>query len=227
MASWQKNAAQAYGTFVLVLFGTGAVLASGGDYVAISFAFGLALVVGLFTVGIVSGGHFNPAVSLGAFLDKRISLPTWFYWVAQVVGALLASFSLVYLASKDFVATTINDLPMTADGTQLEAFKGLVGETILTAVFVMAILVLSKSASYTKLFGIGLTLTVVHLAGIGFTSAGVNPARSLAPAIASGEFGTIWVYLVGPAIGAVLGWVLYKLIVTGDTDLTDDVKGLM
>ena len=222
MANWQKYAAEVYGTFVLVLFGTGAVLASGGDYVAISFAFGLALVVGLFTVGRVSGGHFNPAVSLGAFLDKRISLSDMlFYWVSQVAGALIASFALVYLASKAAVATTVNALG------GLEAFKGLVGEAILTAIFVMAILVLSKSASYTKLLGIGLTLTAVHLAGIGFTSAGVNPARSLAPAIASGEFGDIWVFLLGPAIGAILGWVLYKFIVTGDTDLTDDVKGMM
>jgi aquaporin Z len=222
MANWQKYAAEVYGTFVLVLFGTGAFLASRGDYVAISFAFGLALVVGLFTVGRVSGGHFNPAVSLGAFLDKRISLNDMlFYWVSQVAGALIASFALVYLASKETVATTVNALG------SLEAFKGLVGEAILTAVFVMAILVLSKSASYTKLLGIGLTLTAVHLAGIGFTSAGVNPARSLAPAIASGEFGDIWVFLLGPAIGAILGWVLYKFIVTGDTDLTDDVKGMM
>jgi aquaporin Z len=222
MANWQKYAAEVYGTFVLVLFGTGAVLASGGDYVAISFAFGLALVVGLFTVGRVSGGHFNPAVSLGAFLDKRISLSDMlFYWVSQVAGALIASFALVYLASKAAVATTVNALG------GLEAFKGLVGEAILTAIFVMAILVLSKSASYTKLLGIGLTLTAVHLAGIGFTSAGVNPARSLAPAIASGEFGDIWVFLLGPAIGAILGWVLYKFIVTGDTDLTDDVRGMM
>ena len=222
MANWQKYAAEVYGTFVLVLFGTGAVLASGGDYVAISFAFGLALVVGLFTVGRVSGGHFNPAVSLGAFLDKRISLSDMlFYWVSQVAGALIASFALVYLASKAAVATTVNGLG------GLEAFKGLVGEAILTAIFVMAILVLSKSASYTKLLGIGLTLTAVHLAGIGFTSAGVNPARSLAPAIASGEFGDVWVFLLGPAIGAILGWVLYKFIVTGDTDLTDDVRGMM
>ncbi|OFW62525.1 MAG: hypothetical protein A2135_00870 [Actinobacteria bacterium RBG_16_67_15] len=222
MANWQKYAAEVYGTFVLVLFGTGAVLASGGDYVAISFAFGLALVVGLFTVGRVSGGHFNPAVSLGAFLDKRISLSDMlFYWVSQVAGALIASFALVYLASKAAVATTVNALG------GLEAFKGLVGEAILTAIFVMAILVLSKSASYTKLLGIGLTLTAVHLAGIGFTSAGVNPARSLAPAIASGEFGDVWVFLLGPAVGAILGWVLYKFIVTGDTDLTDDVRGMM
>ncbi|HAX81251.1 MAG TPA: aquaporin [Actinobacteria bacterium] len=222
MANWQRYAAEAYGTFVLVLFGTGAVLASGGDYVAISLAFGLALVVGLFTVGRVSGGHFNPAVSLGAFLDKRISLNDMlFYWVSQVVGAVIASFALVYLASKDAVALTTNALG------GLEAFKGLVGEAILTAIFVMVILVASKLPSYTKFIAIGFALTAVHLAGIGFTSSGVNPARSLAPAIASGEFGDIWVFLLGPAIGAILGWVLYKFIVTGDTDLTDDVKAMM
>jgi aquaporin Z len=222
MANWQKYAAEVYGTFVLVLFGTGAILASGGDYVVVAFAFGLALVIGLFTVGRISGGHFNPAVSLGAFLDKRISLNDMlFYWVAQVAGAVLASLALAYLASKDAVATTITSFG------QLEAVKGLLGEAIFTAVFVMAILVLARIPSYTKVLGIGLTLLAIHLAGIGFTGASVNPARSLAPAIVGGEFGDIWVYLVGPGIGAILGWVLYKFIVTGDTDLTDDVKGMM
>ena len=70
MENWQKYAAEAYGTFVLVGVGTGTILA-GGDLMAVSFAFGLALVAGLYTVGRISGGHFNPAVSLGAFLDQR------------------------------------------------------------------------------------------------------------------------------------------------------------
>lgn len=222
MGNWQKYAAEVYGTFVLVLFGTGAVLASGGDYLTVAFAFGLALVVGLFTVGRVSGGHFNPAVSLGMFLDKRISLNDMlFYWVSQVVGALLASLMLAYLASKAAVESTANGLG------GLEALKGLMGEAILTAVFVMVILVASKLSTYTKYVAIGFALLAVHLVGIGFTSSGVNPARSLAPAIVSGEFGDIWVFLLGPAIGAVLGWVLYKFIVTGDMDLTDDIKGMM
>jgi aquaporin Z len=222
MASWQKYAAEAYGTFVLVMIGTGAIMATGGDVVAIAFAFGLALVAGLFTVGRVSGGHFNPAVSLGMFLDKRITLNDMlFYWVAQVIGGVLGSLSLAFLASKDAVAATITQL-----NPSVEAFKGFFGEAILTAIFVMAILVLAKSASHTKLLGIGLTLTTVHLAGIGFTGSSVNPARSLAPAIVGGEFGNIGVYLAGPAVGAVLAWVLYKVIVTGDTDLTDDVKAM-
>jgi glycerol uptake facilitator-like aquaporin len=94
-------------------------------------------------------------------------------------------------------------------------------------VFVMAVLVMSKSTSYTKYLAIGLTLTAVHLMGAPFTGASVNPARSLAPAIVGGEFGDIWVYLAGPAAGAVLAWVLYKFIVTGDTDLVDDIKDMV
>ncbi|OFW63369.1 MAG: hypothetical protein A2135_01735 [Actinobacteria bacterium RBG_16_67_15] len=222
MGSWQKYAAEAYGTFVLVLFGTGAILASGGDYLVIALAFGLALVVGLYTVGRVSGGHFNPAVSLGMFLDKRISLNDMvFYWVAQLVGAVIASLALAYLGSKAAVASTATALG------GLEAFKGVVGEAILTAVFVMAILVMAKSTSYTKFLGIGLTLAAVHLVGIGFTGASVNPARSFAPALVGGTWTDFWVYVVGPLVGAVIAWVLYKVVVTGDTNLMDDMKDMM
>ena len=214
MASWQKYAAEAYGTFVLVLFGTGAILATGGDLVAIAFAFGLALVAGLYTVGKVSGGHFNPAVSLAAFLDKRIALNDMFvYWIFQVIGGLLASLTIAFMTSKDVVVGTYTSL-----NPNIEAFQGFVWEAILTAVFVMAILVLSRKGSHTRLLGIGLTLTAVHFAGIGISGASVNPARSLAPAIVGGEFTDLWVYLAGPAVGAVLAWVLFKLIVQGSTD---------
>lgn len=222
MGNWQKYAAEAYGTFVLVLFGTGAILASGGDYTVVSLAFGLALVAGLYTVGRVSGGHFNPAVSLSMYLDKRIGATDMvFYWVSQAAGAVVASLALVFLASKAAVASTASTLP------ELDAFKGLVGEAILTAVFVMAILVMSKSTSYTKWLGIGLTLTAVHLAGIGFTGASVNPARSFAPALVGGTWTDFWVYLVGPMVGAVIAWVLYRVIVTGDTNLMDDMKDMI
>jgi glycerol uptake facilitator-like aquaporin len=98
---------------------------------------------------------------------------------------------------------------------------------VFTAVFVMAILVLARSRWTTAFLGIGLTLTAVHLAAAPFTGASVNPARSFAPALVGGEFGDIWVYLAGPAVGALVGWVLYKVIVTGDTDLTDDMPNMM
>ncbi len=227
MENWQKYAAEAYGTFVLVGIGTGAILAaaiSGGGVLAISLAFGLALVAGLYTVGRISGGHFNPAVTLAMYLDKRIdAMDLVAYWVAQVAGGVLGSAALAWVINKDAVAQTITSV----NEQFVSTTGGVVGEAILTAVFVMAVLVMSKSTSYTKYLGIGLTLSAVHLIGVPFTGASVNPARSLAPGIVGGEFGDIWIYLVGPALGAVLAWVLYKVVVTGDTDLMDDVQDLV
>lgn len=226
MGNWQKYAAEAYGTFVLVGIGTGAILAAavtGGGVVEISFGFGLALVAALYTVGGVSGGHFNPAVSLGMFLDKRISAVDMVgYWVAQLAGAVLASLALAFIISKTAVASTITAL----NSTYVDDLGGLVGEAILTAIFVMAILVMSRSTSYARYLGIGLTLTAVHLVGLGFTGASVNPARSFAPALVGGEWGDFWIYLAGPLVGAVAAWVLYRVVVTGDTNLRDDVAAM-
>jgi aquaporin Z len=225
--NWQKYAAEAYGTFVLVGIGTGAIMAAavaGGGIIEIAFAFGLALVAGLYTVGRISGGHFNPAVTLGMFLDQRISAADMVgYWVAQVAGGILASLTLAFIISKNAVADTIT----VVNSQFVDTFGGFVGEALLTTIFVMAVLVMSKSTSYTKYIGIGFTLTAVHLIGIPFTGASVNPARSLAPAIVGGEYNDIWIYLAGPAAGAVLAWVLYKFIVTGDTDLVDDIKEMV
>jgi len=225
---WQKYAAEAYGTFVLVGVGTGAILAatlSGGSLVLhVSLAFGLALLAGLYTVGRISGGHFNPAVSLAMYLDKRMSMTDMlFYWASQVVGAVLASMALAGMISKDAVATTITQV----NEAYVSAFGAFLGEAILTAVFVLVILVVARGGASTAYLGIALTLAAVHLIGIPFTGASVNPARSFAPALVGGEWGDIWIYLAGPAVGAVVAWVLYKVIVTGDTDLRDDMPKMM
>jgi aquaporin Z len=224
--NWQKYAAEAYGTFVLVGIGTGAFLVSQGDLVVTAFAFGFAFIAALYTVGRVSGGHFNPAVSLGAFLDQRISLTDMFaYWVAQIAGAVIASFAWAFVVNSDFVALSTTRLGINpGTGEPLTTFDGIFGEALFTLVFVMAVLVLMKSTSYTKYIGMGFTLAAVHFVGVPFTGASVNPARTLGPAIVGGEYGDLAVYLIGPAIGAVLAWVLYKFIVTGDTDLMDDIK---
>jgi aquaporin Z len=227
MQTWQKYAAEAYGTFVLVGIGTGALLgaiATGGGVLTVALAFGLALIAGLYSVGRISGGHFNPAVSLAMFLDRRLSATDLlFYWASQVVGALLASLALAWVIGKNAVALTVTRL----DAELVDTTGGIVGEALFTMVLVMAILVMSKSTSYSKFLGIGLTLTAVILMGAAFTGGSVNPARSLAPAIVGGDMTDIWVYMIGPAIGAVVAWVLYKVIVTGDTDLRDDVATLM
>jgi aquaporin Z len=222
--SWQKYAAEVYGTFVLVGVGTGAILAaqvSGGGVAEISLAFGLALMAGLFTVGRISGGHFNPAVSLAMFLDQRLSLIDMIgYWVSQALGAVIASLALAWIISKDAVATTVT----TVNSQFVSSFGGFVGEAILTAVFVLAVLVISRSTSHVKFLGIGFTLAAVHFIGVPFTGSSVNPARSFAPALVGGEFTDIWIYMVGPAVGGIVAWLLYKVIVTGDTDLRDDIE---
>lgn len=223
MENWQRYAAEVYGTFVLVIIGTGAILAaqvSGGGVVEISFGFGLGLVAGLYTVGRISGGHFNPAVSLAMFLDQRLSLMDMIgYWVSQTLGAVIASLALAWVVSKDAVASTIT----TVNSDFVSDFGGVVGEAILTVVFVLAVLVLSRTTSQTKFLGIGLTLAAVHLIGVPFTGSSVNPARSFAPALVGEDFTDFWVYLVGPAIGGIVAWLVYKVVVTGDTDLRDDI----
>jgi aquaporin Z len=219
MKTWQKYAAEAYGTFVLVGLGTGAVMAM-RDYdnaafvVTVALAFGLALIVGIFTVGHISGGHFNPAVSLGAFLDRRIGLGDMIgYWASQAFGAVLASLVFAAILDRTGVAASANALA--ADVT---SFGGLLAEVVLTAIFVTIILVVSKGTSATGLLTIGLTLAVVHLVGIGFTGTSVNPARSFGPALVGGAWADFWVFVVGPFVGAALGWLLFKVVVEGETN---------
>jgi aquaporin Z len=219
MKTWQKYAAEAYGTFVLVGLGTGAVMAlrdfdNAAFVVTVALAFGLALIVGIFTVGHVSGGHFNPAVSFGAFLDRRIGLTDMIgYWVSQLVGAVLASLVFVAILDRTSVASSANALK-----PDVTSFGGLLAEVVLTAVFVMIILVVSKGGSETGLLAIGLTLAAVHLVGIGFTGTSVNPARSFAPALVGGAWSDFWVFVVGPFVGAALGWLLFKVVVEGETN---------
>ena len=203
--------AEVLGTFVLVFFGSLAILASstpdfGGDprVVVIAFGFGLALLAGLYAFGEVSGGHFNPAVSLAALVDRRIDVGTFIaYLVAQVGGAILASVVVLAASSQDAVAATTTQL-----GTGVEAWEGFLLETVFTAAFVAVILyvTLSKANLGTAFLGISLTLAVIHLGGVPFTGASVNPARSLAPAIVGQVGADLWIYLTAPFVGALVGW---------------------
>ncbi len=225
MKAWQKYAAEALGTFMLVGIGTGAILAvqfaDQPSLVAVSLAFGLALITALYTVGRVSGGHFNPAVSLGAFLDRRIGLlDMLWYWVSQVAGALVASLAFLWILDADAVASTYTQI----NRAVVDEAGGFIAETVFTMIFVMAILVLAKSQAHTKYLGMGLALSAVHFVGLVFTGASVNPARSFAPALVGNTWDGFWLFVLGPLAGAVLGWVLYRVIVLGDTDFSDDAE---
>jgi aquaporin Z len=211
-----KYLAELLGTFILVGMGSLGILAVGGangaaEIVAIGFGFGLALLAAIWAVGHVSGGHFNPAVTLGMFLDRRIGLGDAIgYWIGQFAGAGVAS--LVVLAvtgSQDAVAataTTYEDL-----GTAITV------EVMLTAVFVWVILSVTRRGANHAPAAIGLTLVAVHLAGIPFSGASVNPARSFGPAAVASSFDPLWVYLYAPLIGALVAFALYRLFPTPET----------
>jgi aquaporin Z len=218
MGKTQKYLAEALGTFALVGIGSFAILSSAGtgrlDVISIAFGFGLALLVGLYAFGEVSGGHYNPAVSLGMFLDRRIGMDDMIaYWIAQVAGAIAASVVVLIAFNDDAVAATTTH--------SSDNWAGIVVETMMSALFVAVILQSTKSERVrgTALIAIPLTLLAIHVAIIPISGSSVNPARSLGPAIVGTDFGDLWIYLIFPFVGGFLGWVAHKVVVQGDTSL--------
>lgn len=221
--------AETLGTLILVLGGCGtAVLA--GEYVGaagVALAFGLTVVAGAYAFGHISGGHFNPAVtvglaSAGRFAWKDVPL----YAVAQVVGASIAAALLYVIASgKDgFDAVesgfaTNGYADRSPDGYSLLAV--LVVEVVLTAIFLYVILGASSRAATPGFAGlaIGLTLTLIHLVSIPVSNTSVNPARSLGVAWFGGgdALTQVWAFIVAPIVGAAIAGFTHAFI-TGDRD---------
>ncbi len=203
--------AEVVGTFILVAIGSLSIVSAiiwGQGQVSflvglvVPFGFGLGLLAALAVGGHVSGGHFNPAVTLAAVLDRRVDILTGVgYLVAQVLGALAASLVIMLLTSREFVAAT-----RTSPG--LAEWPTFATEIILTAIFVAAILTTTRVQSGHAVFVIPIVLTVVHFAGIPLSGASVNPARSLGPAVVSGDYASLWIYVTAPFLGAILGWAV-------------------
>lgn len=220
MTDVRRLAAELLGTYVLVLGGTAAILAASGSgatttIVPVAFAFGLALIAGLYAFGEVSGGHFNPAVSLAMLINKKIDVPTTIgYWVVQVLGGVLASLTLLAISSQDAVAGTATTL-----GSGIDVWQGFLVEVVFTAIFLLVILkaTSSRASAPTAFLGIGLTLTVIHLCLIPVTGTSVNPARSLGPAIVGNVWGDQWLYVIAPLVGGAVGWVIYRLVASSGT----------
>ena len=197
----RKYLAELIGTFILVVVGSLSIVAAKAMdapvLVVVPFGFGLALLAAIQTAGYVSGGHFNPAVTLGAFLDRRIDATNAIgYVVAQVIGAMAASGVVLLVADQAAVQSTASGFP---DG---KAASAVIVEVVLTAIFLLVILTVTKRSPNHAGFAIPLTLTVCHFAGIPFSGSSVNPARSLGPALVGGTLdGTILVYLIAPLVG--------------------------
>ena len=223
----KKYIAEFIGTFVLVALACGVAVVVGcgtaGGVVATSLAFGLVIVAMAYSVGNISGCHINPAVSLAMLITKKISGKEFaFYVIAQVLGAT-AGAAVLGLFTKQFdnlggnvaQATLVN-----AYGDVGSLFIALAVEIVLTFVFVFAILGVTSKTENTAVNGvvIGLTLTLVHLLGIGLTGTSVNPARSFGPALLQAFAGNtdalaqIWIFIVGPLVGAAIAAFVHKAL---------------
>jgi aquaporin Z len=213
MKDWQKYPAEAFGTFILVFVGATAVVGFGAG--AAPFGFGLALLAGLYAFGEISGGHFNPAVSLAMFLDRRLGAADLLrYWVSQFVGAILGALALLLMTSSKSVAQAAT-VPVRGDRAAFFV------ELFMTAVFVLVILQVTKSKGFgtTAYLAIPLTLLAIHYAAVPFSGSSVNPARTIATALVGDKWTAIWIYLVAPPLGAVLGWAIHAVVVSGESNL--------
>lgn len=222
----KKYLAEAVGTMVLVLMGCGVAVSLGCDsvnnipaVVGTAFAFGLSVVAMAYTIGGISGCHINPAITLGCLLTGRMSgKDAAGYMVAQVIGAFVGS-AILCLLLQD--APGINGASMGANTLQPNVgwMAGLIAEIVFTCVFVLVVLgATSKTNGATNNFAglaIGLSLVLVHLVCIRYTGTSVNPARSIAPAVfAEGSVALqqLWIFIVGPFVGAACAAGIWKLI---------------
>ncbi len=221
MDSVKKFFAELIGTCVLVTFGCGTAMlvgcdaASGSGYLLTALAFGLVIVAMAYSIGNVSGCHINPAVSLGFLVAGKMKAKDFIsYLIAQFAGATIGT----------LILKVVFDLGGLTDQTGAFGANALVHdsigismlvEIILTFVFVLAILGVCSKEENSSVSGIviGLTLTLVHILGIGLTGTSVNPARSFGPAIFAGgsALACLPVFIIAPLIGGALAAVVYRL----------------
>jgi len=211
----KKYLSEFVGTFVLVLVACGVAVVTNANVVATSLAFGLVIVAMAYSIGNVSGCHINPAVSLGMLLTGKMNVKEFCgYVVAQVLGALAGSAVLSVLLSS-CEALGANSYGM-AGNLATNVWIALLVETILTFIFVLAILGVTSRKEHSNVAGlvIGLTLVLVHLLGIAFTGTSVNPARSLAPALLQGGevLKQVWVFILAPLVGSALASLFYNTV---------------
>ncbi|MGC3979599.1 MAG: aquaporin Z [Paludibacteraceae bacterium] len=227
----KKLFAEFLGTFWLVFGGCGSALYAAGipnlgiGYAGVAIAFGLTVLTMAYSVGHISGGHFNPAVTLGLWAGGRFSskdiLP---YIISQIFGAVIAAAALYIIASGSLSFYIDNTKPgafaangygnLSPHGYGLVA--ALIAEFVLTFVFLMVILGSTDKRAPKGFAGlaIGLALTLIHLISIPITNTSVNPARSISQAIfAGGQYiPQLWLFITAPVLGALTAGLIYKVI---------------
>jgi aquaporin Z len=201
------------GTFLLVLIGCGVAAMMGTNpsaSIATALAFGVVLIVLVYAFALASGANFNPAVSLGLAVDGRMSYTQMGgYWIAQFAGAILAAALLLYLiGASSGLGASIGSL------TGPYPWKAVLVEAIITFILVFTVLVVTANSQYSAVSGlaIGLALFVAVLFGFYLTGGSANPARSLGPALFTNNLSTVWIYFVGPFLGALVAALVYRYV---------------
>ncbi|MGA2752876.1 MAG: aquaporin [Terracidiphilus sp.] len=218
----KKYVAELVGTFILVLFGCGTAVVAGDKVgiLGIAFAFGLAQVAAIYGIGPISGGHVNPAVSLGVCVAGRMSVKDMVgYWISQFVGAILAALVLLAIAvGNSGYSIAANGLgqdgwgPGYQGGYNIES--AILFEFFATLIFVIVILGSTQKSAPAGFAGlaIGITLLVIHIFGIHITGVSVNPARSLGPALLVGgqALAQVWLFLLIPSIAGIVAGLCFR-----------------
>lgn len=223
----KKFISEFIGTLLLVFFGCGAAVALnqyvGSIYtgslvfnlVAIALAFGLALVAIIAIFGSISGAHVNPAVSIACLIDGRMSIGECCYYIgAQLLGGVAGAgiLSLIFGSAESLGANLFET--SSALGAMVTTNVAFTVELMLTFVFVLVVLSVTKKENNCSGVIIGLTLTLVHIFGLPFTGTSVNPARSLGPALLTGGVAMeqLWLFILAPMVGGVLAGLLYRFV---------------
>ena len=207
----KKFIAEILGTFSLLFFGCSAIIFMGEQigFVGISFAFGFTLLGVIYGLGPISGAHLNPAVSLAAYMNGRMGGGEMVqYWIAQVIGGILASILLMAMSGDVNKAVTVGSFGV------FPAFMFEIVGTFFLVTVILGVTQDEKSSAFAGIV-IGSVLVMIHLAGISLSGAAVNPVRAIATNIYDANlYGGLWVYLVGPMLGGGLAGFIHKIGLT-------------
>jgi aquaporin TIP len=212
---FRRSLAELVGAFALVFVGAGAAMTNGGNVLAVAAAHGLILAIMVSALGHISGGHFNPAVTFGFLITRRIvPLLAGAYWVAQFLGATLAALILKWIYPDQVVEASKLGAPVLND--RIGVAPGLVLETVMTFFLVWVVFATAADPRGTFKsiagFAIGLTIGADILIGGPLTGAAMNPARAFGPQLVSGEWADWWIWYVGPLLGGALAALSYEFL---------------
>ena len=210
----RKLAAEFIGAFALIFIGAAAIIQTGGqNLVAIAVAHGLAIALLVSSLGHISGGLFNPALTIGLWATRRLdTISTVAYIIAQLLGAVVAALALVLVFPEALRDAVSLGVPLLGRG--IDFAQGVIIEAIATFFLMLAVFGTALDPRGPKLggFGIGLILTMDILAVGTLTGAAMNPARTFGPALVGGEWSNHLVYWIGPIIGAVVAALVYHYL---------------